>query len=101
MILTNEPSSMTARGRERVQTCLAAGCSGHMCPGAATLTQRRVKGGGMTVYLQCGSCGKAVSNALPLIDHPDHAAYPAWDDALVEAHDQKVRAAWTGSGRHE
>ena len=95
MALDWPTKAVSTTSLRRITSELAKGCwtcRGHV----ARLVRRTVKGGNVTVAMQCCGCGKQLGGALGTIEHPARDTYPEWDAQLVADHADQ-RAAETAA----
>lgn len=78
---------MTAKGRERVEGCLAAGCGSTDCSATtATLTKRKSRGTqAVSAQLQCDDCGRSLSGAIGRADCFTWQDFPEFRQELLDA----------------
>lgn len=94
MHLTNTTVRYSTKITERVQQILTAGCS---CGAeSATLTKRLISHY-VTIHLQCDTCGRSISGALPRDEFYNWQDYPEWNltrhDEYYSAENREVRSA--------
>lgn len=87
---------MTGAQRGKIEVCLKDGCA---CGSETATMRRRLARATVSIWLQCDTCGGALSRALPRAEHFVWQDYAMWDDALRDSYAAARKAEFNaGSG---
>lgn len=78
--------------RDRVKVALAEGCDCKLAITPIASLKRRMVQGGVSIWLQCDGCGRALGSAMSRRDHPSADKYPPWDEELARQYQAAEQA---------